>query len=211
MYLSRIKLNLEKRETLQALSSPGHLHGAVESAFPDRHSRKLWRLDPLHGELYLLILSDEVPDVQNILQRYSDRSEEAWLYKPYAPLLDRVQEGSRWHFRLVANPTQSIVQAPGQRGKVCACSREEDQRTWLEKRAAKHGFGLTAKDYQIIESRWHIFSKGQNPRQRLSLLSVSYEGRLQVCDAEAFKKLLINGIGRGKAYGMGLLTIAQPQ
>lgn len=36
---------------------------------------------------------------------------------------------------------------------------------------------------------------------------MTYEGILKVCDEEKFKELLVAGIGRGKAYGMGLLTI----
>ena len=40
------------------------------------------------------------------------------------------------------------------------------------------------------------------------MLSVTYEGVLTVVDAEIFKKALVNGIGREKAYGMGLLTVA---
>ena len=41
----------------------------------------------------------------------------------------------------------------------------------------------------------------------VSLLSVSFEGVLEITDEELFKAALTNGIGRGKAYGMGLLTI----
>lgn len=41
------------------------------------------------------------------------------------------------------------------------------------------------------------------------LLSVTYEGILKVTDAEKFQKILIEGIGRGKAFGMGMLTIAK--
>ena len=38
---------------------------------------------------------------------------------------------------------------------------------------------------------------------------MTYEGVLQVTDAEAFCRLLTNGIGRGKAYGLGLMTVLQ--
>ena len=40
-----------------------------------------------------------------------------------------------------------------------------------------------------------------------TLLVVTYEGVLQVTDPEAFKALLCEGVGRGKAYGLGLMTI----
>ena len=41
----------------------------------------------------------------------------------------------------------------------------------------------------------------------VTLLAVTYEGILQVTDPEAFKALLCEGVGRGKAYGLGLMTI----
>jgi len=38
-------------------------------------------------------------------------------------------------------------------------------------------------------------------------MAVTYEGILTVTDKERFRKTLIEGIGREKAYGMGLLTV----
>lgn len=37
---------------------------------------------------------------------------------------------------------------------------------------------------------------------------VTFDGVLEVTDAEAFRNSLVNGIGTGKAYGFGLLSIA---
>ena len=45
----------------------------------------------------------------------------------------------------------------------------------------------------------------------VTLLAVSFEGVLKVEDAEIFRKTLISGIGREKAYGMGLMTVISVQ
>ena len=37
--------------------------------------------------------------------------------------------------------------------------------------------------------------------------AVTYEGILKVNDVEKFKEILTEGLGREKAYGMGLMTI----
>ena len=42
---------------------------------------------------------------------------------------------------------------------------------------------------------------------RISFISVTYEGILTVSDKEMFVKALTEGIGREKAYGMGMLTV----
>lgn len=45
-------------------------------------------------------------------------------------------------------------------------------------------------------------------RQRLTFGGVVFEGVLEVTDAEAFRRTLREGIGSGKAYGFGLLSVA---
>ena len=67
---------------------------------------------------------------------------------------------------------------------------------------------LLPENFQIIQRSWHIFRKGKEQgKNRVSIKGVTYEGILKVCDEDKFKELLVTGIGRGKAYGMGLLTI----
>ena len=78
------------------------------------------------------------------------------------------------------------------------------QKEWLQKRAEKYGFQLDSFD--VTESKWVQFRKGEN-RHPVSILSVSYEGYLTVLDAELFRQTMTTGMGRGKAYGMGLLTV----
>ena len=56
MYLTRIKLDITKTNSMKALVCPSRFHGAIESAEPDGRTRKLWRIDELGGEKYLLIL-----------------------------------------------------------------------------------------------------------------------------------------------------------
>lgn len=46
-----------------ALANPQRFHGAVEQAFPGERRRRLWRMDPLGGKLYLMILSEDAPDL----------------------------------------------------------------------------------------------------------------------------------------------------
>jgi CRISPR system Cascade subunit CasE len=41
--------------------------------------------------------------------------------------------------------------------------------------------------------------------------AVSFEGRLEVTDLDAFRVTLRDGIGSGKAFGFGLLSVAGRQ
>ena len=180
-------------------------HGAVENSFSGERRRRLWRLDSLNGKLYLLLLSEELPDLTGLCAQFGTGA--APETRRYEPLLERVTPGSCWQFRLTANPTKSCkdTQNPAARGTVAAHCTTQYQKQWLLDRAAKHGFALTEDSFTVTRVQWQHFAKhGTRP---VTLLAVTYEGILQVTDAEQFRALLCQGMGRGKAYGLGLMTV----
>ena len=208
MYLSRVELDTSRRSTMAALTSVQKLHGAVESAFDGERKRRLWRLDHLGEKTYILIVSEDAPTkLETIVLQFGTGS--AAETKCYDPLLKRLKTDDQWHFRLTANPVKSRPDAEHlkKRGTVTAHCSVQFQKKWLMDRAEKHGFSLTEDDFTVTEMRWLRFKK--QARQDVSLLSVSYEGTLRVTDQTAFWQLLCNGIGRGKAYGLGMMTVVR--
>ena len=208
MYLTRVKLDILKRETQLALSACGRFHGAVERAFEQKQKRNLWRIDKLRGEYYILILSEEVPNLKDFVEQFGDSKSSAET-KEYEVLLNRITDHSAWRFRLVANPTHS-VKTKSARGKVMAHVTPEHQMEWLKTKAAANGFELVDDNCFVLANEWKNFyknAKGKDMRVRLML--VSFEGILRVTDIDAFRNALISGIGRGKAYGAGMLTISR--
>lgn len=207
MFLSRIELNQQRRETLKALASPHIIHAAVKAGFPTSElaeERILWRLDKLKHALYLLVLSPRKPDFTSMVEQFGwPAADQSWESKNYDMLLERVAAGQRWHFRLCANPTKSI-QEKGQRGKICGLSFAEQQ-AWLMTRMDKNGFMLAMDDFAVVQRAQQKFSRAQ---KTVTLSTATFEGILTVSDAMLFQKALIGGIGRAKAYGCGLLTVA---
>lgn len=205
MYLSRAELDPTRRETMVALISPQKFHGAVENAFPGARRRRLWRLDQLGEKLYLLLLSEERPDLTALCAQFGTGAPPET--RPYDPLLERVTAGSRWQFRLTANPTRSKKDSADHtaRGILKPCYLEVEQEEWLWAQAAKHGFVVSEGSFAVTRKQTYHFKK--NGTRPVTLLAVTYEGVLQVTDPEAFKALLCEGVGRGKAYGLGLMTI----
>jgi len=206
MYLSRIPLDVLNRKTQIALVSPNKFHGAIEKSFLEKQDRNLWRIDTLRGKTYLLILSSARPDLKYIAEQFG-QGNDCGETKEYETLLNRINEKSVWHFRLVANPTYCVYSKEG-RGKVTAHTVERFQLEWLEKQSVKKGFRIVPNTAKVMESNWKIFKK-KDTKQKVHLLEVAYEGRLTVEDVALFKQTLLNGIGREKAYGMGLLTIVE--
>ena len=209
MYLTQMRLDMNNRRTLSALASPAKLHGAVESAFSGQRQRNLWRIDSRGAQNYLLILSGEKPDLTQAAQQFAPPGE-TWQTKDYTQLLNRVSQGSRWQFRLCANPTYSVPAGPGQQGRVCAHSTPEHQAAWLERQSERHGFVLKKDEFAVMKSVWYRFRKG-NTGKNVTFLAVTYEGYLEVRDPELFCRMLCSGIGHGKAYGAGLMTLVRAE
>lgn len=214
MYLTRLELDTRRRSTMKALASPNLFHGAIESSFPGERKRRLWRIDPLNGRYYLLLLSEDAPDLTDMARQFGvSGAALPWESKSYDSLLERIQEGSTWQFRLTANPTKACKSAasPQARGTVHAHITPAHQQQWLLERCQSHGFSLNSEEFLVTSSRWLRFYKGQARKYPVTLLSCTYEGLLTVTDAQQFRQTLQTGIGRGKAYGLGLLTIVRPR
>ena len=131
MYLSRVELDPTRRSTMAALSAPQKLHGAVESAFAGERRRRLWRLDRLGERLYLLLLSEDAPELSGVVEQFGTGA--AAETRSYDPLLQRVEPGSCWQFRLTANPTRSKKDSADHtaRGTLKPCYLEVEQEEWL--------------------------------------------------------------------------------
>lgn len=215
MYLTRMLLNTKLRSTMRAMASPNLFHGAIETAFSGERQRNLWRIDHLGEKTYLLILSREKPDLTAAVQQFGNPAKvPGWETKEYAPLLERVQNGSVWRFRLTANPVRSRMkkeegQTTPERGTVSAHTSLRYQKEWLMKRAEKNGFSLNDGEYSVVHSQWYVFHKGSAHKEKVSLFAATYEGVLKVENQELFREVLIKGLGRGKAYGLGMMTIVR--
>ena len=213
MFLSRIALDTKRRETMRALASPRLLHGAVEQSCSGGKQRKLWRIDWLGETCYLLVLSEKKPDFANLEKQFGYRNPaQKWETRDYGPLLSRLQSGQVWRFRLRANPVRSSFREKEEttgRGKVFAHVTHDQQKQWLRSRAEACGFALEEDAFDVVHTQWLKFSKYENGSQKVSLRTATFEGVLTIRSAERFKQALVSGIGRAKAYGCGLLTLAR--
>lgn len=203
MYLSRIVIDPDSRQSLRALDNPEILHGMVESCFSGEHQRNLWRLDAWNGQTCLLLLSREKPNLSPLAEQIGLPCV-GWETRDYQPLLNRIQPGSIWRFRLAANPVTNVPQPESRRGVVKAITISAHQRDWLMRQGMRHGFLLDLSQFDVVRSEWKIF---RNKGRTVSVLCALFEGVLTVTDASAFRDALLNGIGRGKAYGMGFMTV----
>jgi CRISPR system Cascade subunit CasE len=207
MYLSRVEIDINNRRKIRDLTHAGAYHNWVERSFPDeifskKRSRKLWRLDELHGKTYLLLTSKSRPDTAALEQYGVVGTAEC---KDYDSFLEKIKEGDIYRFKITLNPVHSVSENTSERGRVYPEITAEKQLQYLEKRAGKHGFMLLPNQYEITCRRYVPLKKIHQKTVRLC--QVSYEGILKVTNLTAFRDALTMGIGKEKAYGCGLMTV----
>ena len=203
MFLSRIELKIRSYATHTLLASPQRIHAVVEGCFirPEgvAKPRTLWRIDTLCERTYLIILSTERPDFTNVLRQYCEEGITGET-KDYTSVLNSIKTGMQYSYRFVGNPVKKSAKS------IVALVTAEQQLSWLLGKADKSGFKINETSVSIGQSDWQQFYRKKTERP-VELNKIVYEGVLEVTDVEAFIGALINGIGRGKAYGCGLVTV----
>jgi CRISPR system Cascade subunit CasE len=114
-------------------------------------------------------------------------------------------------FRLVANPTRKIDTKSGpdgrrRNGKRVAVPPAQFEE-WLARRADAAGFCIAEGSTALQPAYLYVNKTRSVSGQRLR--SVRYDGILTVTDPIRFREALVRGIGPGKAFGFGLLSVAR--
>ena len=205
MYLSLLKLNPRARRAMTEASRPYELHRSLMSAFPDKASgrsgRVLFRLDINRetGSISVLVQSEKEPN-WNKLNKATEFVTEC-KSKQFDP--EFVQD-QVLRFRLRANPTRRIKDS----GKRQGVLGEEAQIEWLRQKGSQGGFEII--DAAVIDEGFaeDKMTDKSDRKHNLTVLSTRFDGLLRIVDPGAFRQTIEQGIGSGKGFGFGLLSIA---
>lgn len=232
-YLSRLALNPRDRRVQRDVADCQALHRTILSAFPrvDGDARSgcgvLYRLEVGRGEVTVLVQSRIRPGWSSLPTNYLAADAGC---KSVEELYADIRDGQALRFRIRANPTKRISPSnPGRRtGPRVELQREEDQVDWLKRKGDAGGFELVTvrvttglgagrgpqlsevPDVRVVAGEkvhgWRATPAAGGAR--LTFGSVLFDGELRVTDATRFREALLGGIGSGKAYGFGLLSVA---
>lgn len=207
MYLSQLILNYETHLVIKDLANPYDLHRRVMSGFPmtiPPGERVLYRLEINRHEpwLTLLVQSRTKPDWAGLT------SCEYTLFDSQIKEFEyHLSDRGICRFRLYANPTKRIRKDKKESGLRVALLREEDQINWLVSKGEKGGFSVLQVTTAKIP-RPDGVKEIKGTKHFISCTQVSFNGLLQITDVDKFKKVCVDGIGSGKSFGCGLLSIA---
>ena len=192
-------------------------------------------VDQQQQKLTLLVQSSLKPDWSRLPSDYlSLTDEENPACKPIHETYARLDVGQHLTFRMRANPTRRVSskneKEASWQGKRVEIRDEAQQIAWLQRKGGEAGFKLASVRINHAIPNVHPAPQGKlfgyhrhsqetltdptreasRRNRRMSFGSVLFEGELIVTDTDAFREALVKGIGSGKAYGFGLLSIARP-
>ena len=196
MYISKYNLNIGNPKVKQALNDVDKMHRLVWGLFEDTSdfcvSREglgiLYRVITCKDKTFLVIQSNMKPN----LTMQSAVGEQIYC------VTDEVMENKlrmlgQVNFNILVNPTCYIDE------KRKYISKVSDRYAWMRKQAEKNGFEIIQMD-EVASEFW----KGQKGSHLISFGVSEYKGTLKIIDFDKFYACVKKGIGKEKAYGLGL-------
>lgn len=232
MFLSKVTLNPRHRMTYRLLADIYAQHRFVMSAFPDLRETAqaeegtqaqqtvLYRLETTKRNdtmaqretLFFLVQSVIAPDWEKTDSLHPDVICTS-IAKEWNPTF---AQGEHYRFRLRTNPTICRVNRDkaGQRHpKREGLFTEEEQRDWLIRAAERGGFRVNQEATLITPQGKREGAKpppdGAQRSKPVTCYMVDFDGLLCVTDAKQFADTLREGVGRSKAWGCGLVSLAR--
>lgn len=238
MYLSRLFLDTRVAGVRRDLGDCHALHRRVMTAFPplgdvpDARARcgVLFRVEPQGRErtATLLVQSLTEPnwELAHLPVGYTTDA-----VRPLAADLASVAAGQVRTFRLRANATKWTEESkrPDPTPHRVALVLPHEQLAWLARQGERGGFAphtvevlgrdpdggevlvTLVADVRVTSDPWVQGHSWARTAPDLTLGAVRYEGRLRITDADRFRATLRDGVGRGKAFGFGLLSVLPPR
>ncbi len=229
MYLSQMILNPRDRRVRRDLADPSEMHRtllqlfvpeAEPTAFRARHG-VLFRIEPRTAGEGPVVLMQSItePDWSRLAVReayFLQAGKKNPATKSVDAQYDSLAEGQALQFRLRANPTKKIdtkTRADGTKsnGKRVPLREPEALAAWLWRKGEQGGFAPAGDPRTSVRANPEedVIARRKGNRSVMTFGAVLYEGRLRITDANAFRAMLQAGVGPGKAFGFGLLSVAR--
>lgn len=183
-----IELRKNNKDFFDAYS----LHKTIYNLFPKKENSTrefLYRfLDSDAEEKRILIFSEDAPLECDFGTLEVRDVPESFLEMEY------------YGFDVQINPVKRSKDS----GKIVPVKGRDELSAWFTAKAPSFGFEILPDSLSVGDTNIVQFNKDE---KRVTLAKAIFTGRLKVTDRELFKKSVKDGIGKGKAFGFGLLQV----
>ncbi len=211
VWLTRIVPDPRSREARRDTGSAVGLHRRLMALFPDdagptarARFRILFRTEDTPTGAHILLQSTHPPDLARLPEDYGTARTQ-----PLNALLDALQPGRAVRYRCVASPVRkpgATTRAAYHLPAVVPLTGAAADEWWLRQ---THACGLTAHTLHAQPLDAARGTRGTpGTEQHIRHTRTRFDGTATITDPHLLRTKITEGIGRGKAYGCGLLSIA---
>lgn len=207
-WLTKITLDPRSRYARNDLTNVVRLHKRLMTLVPDDLGEAarstvgmLYRVDETRTDTQILVQTQVPPDPARLPKSYGRVD-----MRDIEPLLDALEVGLPVRYRLAANASKRLGRKADHPGKVVAL-RGADADDWWIRQSFQHG--LTLRSF-TTSSEGYARGKAKESKNtaRITHAVTRFDGLAIVTDPDKVRVAVRSGIGRGKAYGCGLLSVA---
>ncbi len=202
MYLAKIEMPLSDPGVRAALRDAQRMHRRVSGLYGTARAEAsvLYRARVRGGtvELYLYAACPVQREaLLSSMKLAGERDLSDWL--------ESMAEGQRWGFDLLTMPFKKQPDPEGRNSRRRVLRSREERLAWLARKAEQNGFELLEAE-ECAAEKLNV-THAENDGGTLWLDPYRYTGLLRVTDAALFRRAVRQGIGPGKAYGLGMLLL----
>ncbi|MFG2276824.1 type I-E CRISPR-associated protein Cas6/Cse3/CasE [Streptomyces chartreusis] len=220
--LIRIRLNLDNDDIRRNVHRPNSLHKTVMLLAPeglgDTPRQKAGILFRLEHATHttpptLLVQSQMPPDLTRLPAAYGTAET-----RDLTPLLAALTTGRRVRYRITANPSirRTVKDGtdpffPGVKPRHTDVPLHgDDALAWWQRKATRAGLDLHSAALTPLPRSRHPIRKEHDdrPSGEFRYALRRFDGEATITDPDQLRNAVLAGIGRGKAYGAGMLSLA---
>ena len=166
------------------------------SISPRQHFGVLWRMEPADSPT-LLVQSSREPDFDRLPSRYA-----SCQTKPIDDHLDSLATDLAIAYRVVLNPVKISRRSDTE---VRTAIPSNERAAWWASLASK--VGLRLHDAPVLTGLHDRYLTRSGTR--FPIYSVRVDGTAEIANPDLLRAAAADGVGRAKAWGCGLLTVAR--
>lgn len=203
--LTLLTLNPRSRRCRNDMGNPHDMHRTLMCLFPHtdnsnarEHFGVLWRVEV--GEDPTLLLQSRIsPDLTGLPPNYADAQ-----MKDIGRYLESFNHGQIIRYRTVINPSRTLRADGINQQKPIPFSGIPE---WWQNRVERTGIIPLDQPVVVSQPTRTVRRKGNS----IPILAARIDGVAEIADPEALCAAISAGVGRAKAWGCGLLTVARSQ
>lgn len=201
MYLIKINMDRSQRLIRSAMADCQKMHRLLMGLFdaPRQEAKVLYRLKE-QGMQIAVYLYAAIPVIEERLlpgmTLAGQREVTEWL--------SSMQNGRCFRFDLVAMPSKKVGNG-AKNSQRRVLRMPEERMEWLQRKADQNGFRIL----DVLEQgNASFYGEHTENGGDMHWDSYHYTGMLEIVDQTVFQTAVENGIGPGKAYGLGMMLLA---